>query len=140
MGITDKLLLLCKSSLAVKFLCNDANKIINALENTTDLKNAAALIANLTPIQYVLSLSRVKSLEIAKYIVQKYTDSGSVIDFTDTLRCVPYYSIRPNIDVELNVYFIKMGADFSCFTDEYLQELYEFGDIEVNEKILNHIN
>ena len=130
MSITDRLLLMCKNSTAVKLLFVDDNRIINILENTTNLKNAMALIDNLNPEQYVNTLSHVKSLEVAKYIVKKYTETGGVIDFSKVVREVPYYyHANPRIDLELNTYFIQMGGGPSCFNEEYLQELnaYKLG-------------
>ena len=125
MNVNIRSLLYCRNSLMVKLLCVNAKKIIEALEITTNLKNAIALIANLKPEQYIKSLSYVKSLQIAKYIVKKYTDQGGVINYVEAMKDVPYYN-GLTVHLDLNAYFIKLGADFSCFTDEYLQELYAF--------------
>ncbi len=110
----------------------DSDMIISVLEMTIDLTNAQALLSHLTPEQHIKVLPSVKSLNIAKYIIEHYNYSADLIDMSDA----PCYSDDLKyLEYEINSYFISLGCSFDIFTDEYLVELCKFSPI-VRDKII----
>ena len=108
-------------------ITRDENLIVGALEHATTTEAATLLLSciNLESEHsrtIVLEvLPKVKSLEIAELIVDKFNTNDIAIDFTNLPGLVPY--CESELDLQLVTYFIRNGGNPGCFTSSYLQAL-----------------
>ena len=117
----------CTTKEELYLITRDENLIVGALEHANTIEAATLLLScielefehNRTLVLEVLP--KVKSLEIAELIVDKFNANEIDINFTNLPGLVPYCATE--LDLQMVTYFIRNGGNPGCFTSVYLREL-----------------